>query len=120
MRVRGHGAAPESTAPSDGHPMTDFDLAIIGGGITGTGIARDAAGRGIRVLLIDQHDLAAGSSAASSKVFHCGLTNFRPRAVGRLRQAQHETAILLRLAPHLVRPLRFVLPYHPALRSAWR
>jgi len=100
--------------------MADFDLAIIGGGITGTGIARDAAGRGIRVLLIDQHDLAAGSSAASSKVFHGGLTNFRPSAVRRLRQAQHETAILLRLAPHLVRPLRFLLPYHPALRSAWR
>jgi glycerol-3-phosphate dehydrogenase len=100
--------------------MADFDLAIIGGGITGTGIARDAAGRGIRVLLIDQHDLAAGSSAASSKVFHGGLTNFRPSAVRRLHQAQHETAILLRLAPHLVRPLRFVLPYHPALRSAWR
>jgi glycerol-3-phosphate dehydrogenase len=100
--------------------MADFDLAIIGGGITGTGIARDAAGRGIRVLLINQHDLAAGSSAASSKVFHGGLTNLSPSAVGRLRQAQQETAILLRLAPHLVRPLRFLLPYHPALPSAWR
>jgi glycerol-3-phosphate dehydrogenase len=100
--------------------MADFDLAIIGGGITGTGIAREAAGRGIRVLLVEQHDLAAGSSSASSKVFHAGLTNFRPSMVWRLRQAQHETATVLRLAPHLVRPLRFVLPYHPALPPAWR
>jgi glycerol-3-phosphate dehydrogenase len=100
--------------------MADFDLAIIGGGITGTGIAREAAGRGIRVLLIEQHDLAAGSSSASSKVFHGGLTSFKPSVMRRLRQAQRESATVQRLAPHLVRPLRFVLPYHPALRPAWR
>jgi glycerol-3-phosphate dehydrogenase len=100
--------------------MADFDLVIIGGGITGTGIAREAAGRGIRVLLVEQHDLAAGTSSASSKVFHGGLTNFQPSAVRRMRQAQHEGAILLRLAPHLVRPLRFLLPHHPLLPPAWR
>ncbi|HXW29402.1 MAG TPA: glycerol-3-phosphate dehydrogenase [Xanthobacteraceae bacterium] len=100
--------------------MADFDLAIIGGGITGTGIAREAAGRGLRVLLVEQHDLAAGSSSASSKVFHGGLTHFTPHEVRRLRQAQYESAMVLRLAPHLVRPLRFVLPHHPALPPAWR
>jgi glycerol-3-phosphate dehydrogenase len=100
--------------------MADFDLAIIGGGITGAGIAREAAGRGIRVLLIEQHDLAAGSSSASSKIFHGGLADFTPHEVRRLRRAQHESAAVLRLAPHLVRPLRFVLPHHPALGSAWR
>jgi glycerol-3-phosphate dehydrogenase len=112
--------AREGGATSDGHAMADFDLAIIGGGITGAGIAREAAGRGIRVLLVEQHDLAAGSSSASSKVFHGGLTHFTPYEVRRLRRAQHESAAVLRLAPHLVRPLRFVMPYHPALRSAWR
>jgi glycerol-3-phosphate dehydrogenase len=100
--------------------MADFDLAIIGGGITGAGLAREAAGRGIRVLLVEQNDLAAGSSSASSKVFHGGLTHFTPHEVRRLRRAQHDSAVMLRLAPHLVRPLRLVLPYHPALRPAWR
>lgn len=100
--------------------MADFDLAIIGGGITGTGIARDAAGRGIRVLLLEQQDLAAATSSASSKVVHGGLVDLRPRAVRRLRHALEERAVLLRLAPHLVRPMRFVLPLHPALHAAWR
>jgi glycerol-3-phosphate dehydrogenase len=68
--------------------------------------------------LVEQHDLSTGTSSASSKVFHGGLTDFKPTAVRRVRQVRYESAILLRIAPHLVRPLRFLLLYHPALRSA--
>jgi FAD dependent oxidoreductase len=84
---------------SGGHAMADFDLAVIGGGITGTGIARNAAGRGLRVLLVEPHDLSAGTSSASSKVFHSSLTNFKPTMAWRRRQAQYESAILRRIAP---------------------
>lgn len=98
--------------------MADFDLAIIGGGINGTGIARDAAGRGFRVVLIEQNDLASGTSSASSKLIHGGLRYLEHREFRLVREALREREILLRAAPHLIRPLRFVLPINKARRSA--
>src|SRR5579872_6899701 len=98
--------------------MADFDLAIIGGGINGTGIARDAAGRGLRVLLVEQNDLASGTSSASSKLIHGGLRYLEHRAFRLVREALHEREVLLTMAPHIVRPMRFMLPPLPGMRSA--
>ena len=98
--------------------MADFDLAVIGGGINGTGIARDAAGRGLRVVLLEQNDLASGTSSASSKLIHGGLRYLEHREFHLVRTALAERETLLRAAPHLIRPLRFVLPVNPARRSA--
>ena len=97
--------------------MADFDLAIIGGGINGAGIARDAAGRGLKVLLCEQGDLASGTSSASSKLIHGGLRYLEHGALGLVRAALNEREVLLQLAPHLIRPLRFVLPLEGAGRS---
>jgi glycerol-3-phosphate dehydrogenase len=99
--------------------MADYDLAIIGGGINGAGIARDAAGRGLRVLLVEQHDLASATSSASTKLIHGGLRYLEHYAFRLVREALIERERLLRLAPHLIRPLRFVLPHHSGLRPAW-
>lgn len=99
--------------------MADFDLAIVGGGINGAGIARDAAGRGLRVLLIEQNDLASGTSSASTKLIHGGLRYLEHRAFKLVREALAERERLLRLAPHIVRPMRFVLPAVPGPRPAW-
>jgi glycerol-3-phosphate dehydrogenase len=98
--------------------VADFDLAIIGGGINGTGIARDAAGRGFRVVLIEQSDLASGTSSASSKLIHGGLRYLEQRQFRLVHAALREREVLLRAAPHLIRPLRFVLPINEARRSA--
>ena len=98
--------------------MTDFDLAVIGGGINGTGIARDAAGRGLRVVLIEQNDLASGTSSASSKLIHGGLRYLEHYEFRLVHEALREREVLLRAAPHLIRPLRFVLPVNEARRSA--
>jgi glycerol-3-phosphate dehydrogenase len=100
--------------------MADFDLAIIGGGINGTAIARDAAGRGLRVLLVEQHDLASGTSSASTKLIHGGLRYLEHGAFRLVREGLHERELLLRMAPHLIRPARFVLPHHAGLRPAWQ
>jgi len=97
--------------------MADFDLAIIGGGINGAGIARDAAGRGLKVVLIEQNDLASGTSSASSKLIHGGLRYLEHGALRLVRAALGEREVLLRMAPHLIRPLRFVLPLDGAGRS---
>src|SRR5688572_23348588 len=97
--------------------MADYDLAIIGGGINGTGIARDAAGRGLRVLLLEQNDLASGTSSASTKLIHGGLRYLEHGAFLLVREALTERERLLRLAPHIIRPMRFVLPVTPELRS---
>ncbi len=97
--------------------MADFDLAIIGGGINGAGIARDAAGRGLKVVLIEQNDLAYGTSSASSKLIHGGLRYLEHGALRLVRAALGEREVLLRMAPHLIRPLRFVLPLDTAGRS---
>src|SRR5437879_12263092 len=97
-----------------GARMADFDLAIIGGGINGVGIARDAAGRGIKVLLVEQNDLASATSSASTKLIHGGLRYLEYWAFRLVREALTEREVLLRLAPHIIRPLRFVLPHHQA------
>jgi glycerol-3-phosphate dehydrogenase len=99
--------------------MAEFDLAIIGGGINGVGIARDAAGRGLKVLLVEQHDLAAGTSSASTKLIHGGLRYLAQGALRLVRESLAEREVLLRIAPHLVHPMRFVLPAEAAERPAW-
>src|SRR5262245_33787590 len=96
-----------------------FDLAIVGGGINGTGIARDAAGRGLRVLLVEQNDLASGTSSASTKLIHGGLRYLEHGWLRLVREALVEREAMLRMAPHLIRPMRFVLPSEPGLRPAW-
>jgi glycerol-3-phosphate dehydrogenase len=97
--------------------MADFDLAVIGGGINGAGIARDAAGRGLKVVLVEQNDLASGTSSASSKLIHGGLRYLEHGSLSLVRAALTEREVLLRAAPHLIRPLRFVLPVERSGRS---
>jgi glycerol-3-phosphate dehydrogenase len=90
--------------------MADFDLAIIGGGINGTGLARDAAGRGLSVLLVEMNDLGSGTSSASTKLIHGGLRYLEHGAFRLVREALAEREVLLRMAPHVIRPARFLLP----------
>ena len=97
--------------------LADFDLAIVGGGINGAGIARDAAGRGLRVILVEQGDLASGTSSASTKLIHGGLRYLEHGALRLVREALIEREVLWGIAPHIIRPLRFVLPPRPGLRS---
>ena len=96
-----------------------FDLAVIGGGINGIGIARDAAGRGLSVLLLEQGDLAGATSSASTKLIHGGLRYLEHYAFRLVRESLAEREVLWRAAPHVVGPLRFVLPYHAGLRPRW-
>ncbi len=96
-----------------------FDLAVIGGGVNGAGIARDAAGRGLSVLLVEQDDLASGTSSASTKLIHGGLRYLELYEFRLVREALAEREVLLRSAPHIIRPLRFVLPHHAGLRPWW-
>jgi len=95
------------------------DLLIIGGGINGAGIARDAAGRGLSVTLAEQHDLAAHTSSASTKLIHGGLRYLETYQFRLVREALQERERLLAIAPHIIWPLRFVLPLGPASRPAW-
>lgn len=96
-----------------------FDLLVIGGGIHGAGIARDAAGRGLSVLLVEQDSLAAHTSSASSKLVHGGLRYLEYFKLRLVRESLSERENLLAIAPHLVRRQRFVLPYRGRLRPAW-
>ena len=96
-----------------------FDLAIIGGGINGCGIARDAAGRGARVLLLEQGDLASGTSSASTKLIHGGLRYLEHFEFGLVRESLEERETLWRIAPHIINPLRFVLPHRSGQRRRW-
>ncbi|MGS0744170.1 glycerol-3-phosphate dehydrogenase, partial [Glaciimonas sp. GG7] len=95
------------------------DLLVVGGGINGAGIARDAAGRGLSVLLCEQDDLAAHTSSASTKLIHGGLRYLEHYEFGLVRKALQEREVLLRLAPHIISPLRFVMPHVAGLRPAW-
>jgi glycerol-3-phosphate dehydrogenase len=99
--------------------MADYDLAIIGGGLNGVSVARDAAGRGLRVILLEQGDLGAAASSATPRVIHGDLAVLERRAFLRVRSALAEREIWLRIAPHLVRPTRFVIPAHSDERPPW-
>jgi glycerol-3-phosphate dehydrogenase len=98
--------------------MTDmlYDLFVIGGGINGCGIARDAAGRGLKVFLAERNDLASATSSASTKLIHGGLRYLEHYEFRLVREALVEREVLLRAAPHIIWPLRFVLPHHSGLR----
>jgi glycerol-3-phosphate dehydrogenase len=98
---------------------TDFDLVVVGGGINGAGIAREAAGRDLRVCLIEQHDLASHTSSASTKLIHGGLRYLEQGELRLVREALAERERLLAIAPHIIRPMRFVLPYVDGLRPRW-
>ena len=95
------------------------DLAIIGGGVNGAGIARDAAGRGLKVLLCEKGDLAEGTSSRSGKLVHGGLRYLEYYEFRLVREALIEREVLLRAAPHIIWPMRFVLPHSPEQRPAW-
>ncbi len=97
----------------------DYDLCIIGGGINGAGIARDAAGRGLSVLLVEAMDLAGATSSASTKLIHGGLRYLEYYEFHLVSEALKEREVLLGIAPHLVAPLEFVLPHDAHLRPAW-
>jgi len=96
-----------------------FDLLVIGGGINGAGIARDAAGRGLSVVLVEKDDLAAHTSSASTKLIHGGLRYLEHYEFRLVAEALAEREVLLRVAPHIIEPLLFVLPHEPHLRPSW-
>jgi glycerol-3-phosphate dehydrogenase len=102
-----------------GQDLAPIDLLVIGGGINGVGIARDAAGRGLSVTLVEQGDLASATSSWSSKLIHGGLRYLEQFEFRLVREALQEREVLLRLAPHIIRPLMFVLPYDASMRPTW-
>jgi glycerol-3-phosphate dehydrogenase len=113
---------PDSVlAPEDPTSEADYhcDVLVIGGGINGVGIARDLAGRGWRVVLCEQEDLASHTSSSSTKLIHGGLRYLEYGEFGLVRKALMERELLLRSAPHIMWPLRFVLPHDPSMRPAW-
>ena len=100
-------------------PAADYDILVIGGGINGAGIAREAAGRGLTVMLVEKDDLAQHTSSASTKLVHGGLRYLEQYEFRLVREALREREVLLGMAPHIVWPLRFVLPHDAGLRPAW-
>lgn len=113
MRIIAHGE-DTGIAPSD-----TYDLAILGGGVNGCGIARDAAGRGLKVYLCEKDDLGQATSSASTKLFHGGLRYLEHYEFGLVRASLKEREVLLQAMPHISWPMRFVLPHHKGLRPAW-
>jgi len=102
-----------------GREQPNFDIAVVGGGINGAAIARDAAGRGFKVVLCEANDLGSATSSASSKLVHGGLRYLEHGQLGLVRESLRERETLLRIAPHLVTPLQFLLPHAPGTRPAW-
>ncbi|UGQ27072.1 glycerol-3-phosphate dehydrogenase [Acinetobacter calcoaceticus] len=96
-----------------------YDIAVIGGGINGVGIANDAAGRGLSVFLCEKDDLASHTSSASSKLIHGGLRYLEHKEFRLVREALAEREVLLAKAPHIIKPMRFIMPHRPHLRPAW-
>ena len=94
-----------------------LDVLVIGGGVVGAGVARDAAMRGLRVGLVEQHDLAFGTSSRSSRLLHGGLRYLAQGRIGLVREASREKGVLHRIAPHLAEPLAFVFPTYR--RTGW-
>ncbi len=109
----------ESSATTDPSLDASCDLLVIGGGVNGAGVARDLAGRGWSVVMCEQHDLANHTSSASTKLIHGGLRYLQYGDIGLVRKALIEREGLLRGAPHIMWPLRFVLPHDPSMRPAW-
>src|SRR6202050_2443165 len=109
--------------PNHGHgkmrAVEKYDLLVVGGGINGTGIARDAAGRGLSVLLCEQDDLASHTSSASTKLIHGGLRYLETLHFALVHKALQERELLLGAAPHIMRPLHFVMPHDAHLRPMW-
>src|SRR5262245_23796259 len=99
--------------------MNRYDLLVIGGGINGAGIARDAAGRGLSVLLVERGDLAGATSASSSKLIHGGLRYLEQYEFRLVAESLAEREVMLRIAAHLVWPARFIMPHVPELRPRW-
>tara|TARA_B100000945_G_scaffold123892_2_gene98367 strand:- start:792 stop:2303 length:1512 start_codon:yes stop_codon:yes gene_type:complete len=99
--------------------MQEFDLVVIGGGINGAGVARDASGRGLSVLLCEKDDLAQATSSSSTKLIHGGLRYLEFFHFNLVRESLREREILLNSMPHIIWPLRFILPHHNGLRPAW-
>jgi glycerol-3-phosphate dehydrogenase len=108
-----------SSALSDTDAPARFDLLVVGGGINGTAIARDAVGRGLSVCLCERDDLASHTSSASTKLIHGGLRYLEQYEFALVGKALAEREVLLKLAPHIIWPLRFVLPHQSHLRPAW-
>jgi glycerol-3-phosphate dehydrogenase len=104
---------------TDASPPQPVDVFVIGGGINGTGIARDAVGRGYSVTLAEMNDLASGTSSAATKLIHGGLRYLEYYKFRLVHEALAEREVLWASAPHIIRPLRFVLPHHKGLRPAW-
>jgi len=96
-----------------------YDIAIIGGGVNGCGIARDAAGRGLRVLLVEMDDLASGTSSRSTKLIHGGLRYLEHYEFSLVRHSLIEREVLYKIAPHIIGPLRFIFPHQKGMRSLW-
>ncbi|HKX43639.1 MAG TPA: glycerol-3-phosphate dehydrogenase [Burkholderiaceae bacterium] len=111
-------AAPRSGSAADSNDDA-CDVLIVGGGINGAGIARDLAGRGLKVVLCEQDDLAAHTSSASTKLIHGGLRYLEYYEFSLVRKALAEREVLLKSAPHIMRPLRFVMPHDPGMRPVW-
>ena len=107
------------TSPGPGSDHGVVDIAVIGGGINGAGIARDAAGRGLKVLLCEKDDFAEGTSSRSGKLVHGGLRYLEYYEFRLVREALIEREVLLASAPHIIWPMRFVLPHSPEQRPAW-
>lgn len=99
--------------------QAEYDLCVIGGGINGAGIARDAAGRGLSVLLVEAQDLAGATSSASTKLIHGGLRYLEHFEFRLVHDALKERETLLSMAPHIIRPMRFIMPHNPDLRPVW-
>lgn len=118
-RADDFGALRAGGVPVGLETASDADLLVIGGGINGAGIARDAAGRGLRVVLCEKDDLAQATSSASTKLIHGGLRYLEHYEFRLVRDALREREVLMRAAPHIIWPLRFILPHHAQLRARW-
>lgn len=112
---------PPSDADPSGGPdrLRSFDLLVVGGGINGAGIARDAAGRGVSVALVERTDFAGATSSASTKLIHGGLRYLEHYEFGLVAEALAEREVLLRIASHIARPMRFVMPHAEGMRPSW-
>jgi glycerol-3-phosphate dehydrogenase len=116
---RPEGLRARAAAPSADAGALNCDVLVVGGGINGAGIARDLAGRGLSVVLCEKDDLASHTSSASTKLIHGGLRYLEYYEFSLVRKALAEREVLLKSAPHIMRPLRFVMPHDPGMRPVW-